>query len=614
MYTPVVEIPKKEKKLYPERAFSSVDESIERLKKLQSGEIKKAELSEQERSEILSFENKLGIELEEIFGIKVKTAGIYPEYLATNIGKASFRSCMEFDIENEDMDSIEAFVYRARGRISNISGVQLKGLEAKAKKYTEDRIIGDITKTISESGEISIAEVQTHKPINIVLNPEVALEKLQKLREFKRELKNYEAELHSGNKGVDFDVVMRDIVIQYRERVNELITEQFAHVVEMKLLADRIGEENLSTDEIALLAQFSGLERFVSVYARFDKHIFGIDGEADKNGNYKQIGEEMESYANEAEDMYIENERSKKNGAAEIGLSYNKLKKEDISKDVFSHYAEAFLDLYGQKSSQPPEEFDSNRKGPAPDGKWQFVPSFSYSSMDVEFKQHAIKAPAKDRSVASLVSVLLGHEFTHVKQGINQEKIKLRLFNEVCGNRRFVLAEGAAMSVQDEVSKELFGYNELPKPNYIKAMSEKVNGGNYLDCVKAYYDCSLRIYKGTTEKVDQNKLKKEAEKMLGVAIRSCKRLFRAGEQLDAKTRLLAKSKDTVYLEQMLVMRKLKELGLEKFALVRGINLDSLFVLLKDGFISENDIEMPDIDFVRNVWEQLKGDYLLEQKK
>lgn len=60
------------------------------MKKLQNGEIKKAELSESERVEILSLENQLGVELEEIFEIKINSASISPEFLLTEEEREAF--------------------------------------------------------------------------------------------------------------------------------------------------------------------------------------------------------------------------------------------------------------------------------------------------------------------------------------------------------------------------------------------------------------------------------------------------------------------------------------------------------------------------------------------
>jgi hypothetical protein len=87
--------------IYRKRAFESVEESIKLLKQIESGEISKLELSEDERAEVLEFENSLGEKLENIYGIKVRTLDIYPEYFLTNIGRAAFRSCNGFILKQK---------------------------------------------------------------------------------------------------------------------------------------------------------------------------------------------------------------------------------------------------------------------------------------------------------------------------------------------------------------------------------------------------------------------------------------------------------------------------------------------------------------------------------
>ena len=487
----------------------------------------------------------------------------------------------------------------------------MQEIEGQSKKYSEDELLKRMMANVNDLGEISMEGVELGRPFSVVLNPEAALDKLQKLRNFKQKLKNSTELSLDENRSKGYEDVARAIVDQYRKRVNEVIVEQFMQVVKIRLLADDIGEENLSEDEKKLTQQFAGLKNFVSMYSRFDKLVYGVEYELDGEGNYKQIGEKITAYANEAERNYIENEKTKKQKATECGLDFDKITKKNISQQVFSKYADAFLERYDKKSSTPASDYDPKRKGPAPDGKWQFVASDRFASMKVDSVQKVIKAPSRDRSIQELVTVLLGHEFTHFMQALNQDKIKLKLYNKIGGDRMEVLTEGAAMSMQKMVSEEIFGFGELPKPYYVKAMAKKINGGNYLDCVKAYYDCSLKIYLETTEKID---LSEKPEELLAAAMRSCKRLFKTGEDTGLAAAILSKSKDTVYLEQLAVMNRLREAGLEKFALVRGLNLDSLCMLLQNGFIKESDLETLDIDFIRKSWDELKGGFAFENKE
>lgn len=602
----------RERNTYPERSFQYVDKAVERLKKLQNGEIKKAELTDGERAEILSFENRLGVELEEIFEIKINSASISPEFLLTEEGREAFSSQLGFEIEGDSVETIKEFIFQNRKKISEVSGKKLQAFEGKARKHAEEKLQERIVATMKESGEIDVAGIELCQPINLLLNPGEALEKIRKLRDFKKRLKD---ELVNQGKGeiADYRETRQGIIEQYKRRVNELIAEQFGYVVKIRSLAEKVGEENLTENEKKFLQQFTGLRDFVLVYSKFDKFINGAEYEIDEKGYYRQIGVKLENYADELEKNYIENEKSKKQKAAERGLDLEKIKEKNIPKEIFVKYAEEFLEHYGQKSSMPSEEFDPQRKGAAPDGKWQFVPRDKYRTMEVDPDRRVIKAPTRDRSVQELIASLLGHEFTHFIQALNRKKITLRLYEKVGGDRRQLLAEAGTMSMQSLVSEEIFGFKSLPQPNYVRAMARKINGGNYLDCVKVFYECSLRTYLQTTEKeVNAQYLKKRAEELLGVALRSCRRLFRSGEDLNSKDSVLSKSKDTVYAEQLIVMERLREAGLEKYALIRGLNLDSLFFLLQNDFLRD-DIESLDVDFIKNVWAQFKDAFVLKNE-
>lgn len=606
---------KKEMKssLYRERAFSSIDREIEKLAKIRKGEVLPLKLSEQEKENIVSFENELGKELEKIFKIKVNSAIIYPEYLLDNKGRAIFRSFAGFDIEAEDMESVEKFLYSQRGKISSLSGIQRKKMEGQLKKVSEDTLFEGIKSKMLSDGEIDLEGVEEPKVVSFLINPENALDKIKQLRIFKRKIK--EVLIDSFSDETDNEKrVKQTILNQYKRRVNELIVEQFENVVKVKMVADKVGIENLSQAEQELLKQFSGMDKFVSVYEKFDKFMFGAERESDKEGNRRQLGKEMEQYMQDLEQKYIENEKLKRQKAKEKNLDFDKLTKKNVPKEIFAENANAFLDFYGQKSAQPAEEFDPDRKGSASDNKWQFVASDRYSSMDVEPKQNVIKAPARNRSAEELICSLLGHEFTHFIQTINQRKIELKLFNEICGDRRLVLAEGGAMMMQDKVSEELFGYNVLPKVFYSKAMLEKLRGGNYLDCVRAYYKSSLKVYKETSGQVSEDVFKENAKNLLETAMRSAKRLFKTGALGRDSGNLLSKSKDTVYLEQFIVVQRLKEAGLEKFSMVRGVSLESLTELLEAGLLNEADIETLNLDFIRSIWEREKHKYLLDDSK
>jgi hypothetical protein len=102
-------------------------------------------------------------------------------------------------------------------------------------------------------------------------------------------------------------------------------------------------------------------------------------------------------------------------------------------------------------------EYTSDRTGPAPDNKWQFVARDEFKTMAVDGKRKVIKCGRGSQSVASLISVTLAHEIEgHVLQHENKSKIPLRLFKRLGSGRSVVFAECGAMSNQDTVSRDAF--------------------------------------------------------------------------------------------------------------------------------------------------------------
>jgi hypothetical protein len=498
-----------------------------------------------------------------------------------------------------------------------VDGKLISDLCGKSKIFSETQIHEKLIATMDKDGKINVENIANPSRIHIVLTPEKALEKIQGMRNFKHEfLRNVEGFSSENQQEVgDVKIAKARIVKLYKDRVNELITQLFPHAVRVKTMVDLIGSEQLTLEEQTLVKTFPGMQEFVKNFSRYDKLVHGASSESDANGDKLQVGSELEEYADQMEERYLENEREKRANAMEKGIDIDKLTKErNIKKETFAKYAEKFLDEYGMKSDEPSETYNPKRSGPASDGKWQFVPRDGFANMKVEGKFKIIKASSKDRSMEDLIAILLAHEFTHFVQALNREKLPLRLYHKVAGDRNIILEEGGAMLMQNMVTEEFFGYKTFPVVHYVRAMIESQKGGSYADCVKAYYESALKamqcdegFMQGAEEKIRDRK-----EKLLLTAIKSTKRLF--ADDFDSDTSKLTSSKDTVYLEQFVVMKKLKENGMEKYAFILGLNLNSMAELMELGFLDDKKIEKLDMDFIRNVWTQEKSGYLLSPEK
>jgi hypothetical protein len=602
------------KKLYPERAYSRVSSSIERLKKLENGEIEKIELSPEEREQLMEFENGLGERLEKIDEIKINTVEFFPKYFLDIQGKSIFKLQTGMEIEGDNEEDVRNFLCVHRQELDALDGKILADLAGKSKKFVQEQLLEKISSTMKSDGEIDINVEENPTRVGIVLNPENAMEKIKQFRKFKQELKNIIAKC-DGAEEMNGSLIAKEKVLNlYRKRINELIVGIFPCAVQIKEMANLVGEEILTEDEKEILTQFPGMQNFVAAYSRYDRFVHGVDEGKNEKGNDLQVGENFLHYADEVEAEALECEKSKRKNVAEKGLDYEKIFTErNVKKETFVQLAEEILEKYGQKSVEPGESYDPKRKGSATDGKWQVVARDENKNMGAYGKSKTIKLVTRDRTVRDLMGTLVGHEEVHFLQALNREKIPLRLFHKIGGDRMGIFEEGGAMMMENEVTSELFGTKSLPIVHYVRAMEKRLQGGSYLDCVKAYHESSLKLLRINMEGIEfeDEKFKEESKRLLGVAIRGTDRLFPSGDDYKNSPSTLARSKDTVYLEQFVLMNKLKENGMEKYAFMVGLNLDSMAELMEMGMLDAKNIELLDMSFIMEKWNEIKKDFALE---
>lgn len=595
-------------RLYPERAFLRADKEIERLQRIENGEIKKLELTEDEKEQVFEFENGLGEQLEQVFDIKVNSITIYPEYFLTDAGREEFSKRAGFDVEGGNAEEVILFLYKNRDKLNLLKGKDLSDLAGRTRAYDEEKLLEQLQKKLDKEGNVDFSDIQNPKRVSILLNPENALDKIQKLREFKRKI------VKNNNFGTSDSAKAKERIISiYKRRVNELIVGQFNSGVLVKNLAESLGDNELTAEEKGLIDISHGLNNFVKSYSRYDKLIFGAAREYDETKQENQIGLQIQQYADQIEKKYLDNEISKDGKLLEKGLDPKKVFKEDVLCEKFVVWEEQFLEQYNEKSSFPSSEYDPKRKGPAPDGKWQFIADKRYPSMAVDSKQKVIKSGISPKSIAETLGTLLGHENVHFLQAINQPLLKLRLFQKVGGDRRLIFSEGGAMSMEDMVCRDIFGFENIPRPHYIRAMQQKIKGGSYVDCAKAYYESILAVLreKKKINLINEEEFIEEARTALKTAIKSSKRLFHDGDSFESNAPFLTHSKDTVYIEQLAVMDKLKARGLEKYAFIRGANVEMLGDLAEIGLLDPGKMQEFNLDFIRKIWEREKEKYSLD---
>lgn len=596
-------------RLYPERPSLEAEKRLQEVKELEEGK-GVIELNGEEMENVLDYEKEFQKELERIFTIQIISPIVYPEYFLTKEGRDDFRETMGVDIVGESIIDIEKFLLNNRVIFKNIDSRKRSELFGRAEKFSDDQLAEEIESNMDNQGNFNLLDLKIPSRFKILLNPKEALEKISGLRKLKDKIKR---ELQGNINGDDETSLAKRAVLDiYKRKINQMIVDQFSSSRTVFEMSHKI-DTGLSEDEEILLRMFSGFSDLEKTASRFDKFIFGTDGKSDEEGNRRQVAEKLKKIADKIEEVYLENEISKRECIENGGLKYDEVMDEKISVADFASWANELLEHYGEKSDYAMETYKPDRKGPAPDNKWQFVARPEIKSMAVNSKQKVIKSPDRNKSFYDTVTVLLGHEIEgHFVQNLNKAKINLGIFGKIGGDRSDIFSEMGAMMMQDKISEKSFGIRAFPNSNYIKAMLKKIDGGNYLECMREFYESerkNLEI-KRKNKVISHNEYQKELRKKLELAINRTKRLFRGGD-LNSDSKELVSSKDTVYLEQFLLAEKMKEAGLEKYAFLGGINLDILKTLLKFKFLDSKNIKEPDF-YASEIFNREKEKYRIRR--
>lgn len=598
--------------LYPERASENIDALLDSIRSLESGEKERIPLSEQEREKILQFENSLGNTLEKIFDITQQSAIFHIEYLLTEDGRKSFERTFGIPIEGQDFSSIKKFLIENRFAIASAKANIRSDFTGETRTYSDKKLLQSLSTTMDTEGFIDIHGAQNPESISLALTPEKSLEKIQKLREFKGQLKKFRERLpKDGSLDEHEKRAVQGILDLYQRRVNEMITEQFSSAAVIREEGLIIGEESLSAEERAVLEFTGGLENPEKNRSRLDKFIHGAESGYNDSGWREQISDSLDRLSKEIGDSYLASVLQRENDIRSKGLDGKKILEKTLPWEEFKAMGDQTLDAYGLLSDTPSEEYDSSRSGPAEDGRWQFICRDEYKSFSVDGKRKVMKTGKGAVSIGTAIP-LLAHEIEgHALQHENKSKIPLRLFRKVGGGRWQVFAECGAMQNQDIVSNKAFGFETVPHPHYIRAMKTRLEGGDYLECVRTFYESALQELhlKKKLGRVDDESFRNEAKEKLSLAINRTRWLFSSPSLLQSSTEFLTNSKDTVYIEQVKLYQKLKERKLEKYAYIGSANLNTIEFLLESGFLDPKAIQQPKFHSLE-IWNEVKEKYLL----
>ncbi len=570
--------------LYPERPTDKAEWFIEEIEMVERGE-GVLDLTEMERAEMLDWENELGEELEKIYKKKTAKRVFYLNYFLTEEGKRDFREVLDLSFEGETLSECRQFIFENRETIRKEKLSKLSGLSRRSLNYSNDELSKKLQQEIDSEGHINISDIEPPQSVSLLISTEKILQKNRELREFKQRLKAEWEDMKNGERGNLFEA-KKIILGLYLRKVNELIARQFQHADSISTMAKHC---DLTTEEKDILLETFKFSDSSRGHSRYDKFIYGADTEYNSSGWREQISGKLKKTVKKIESLFNANEFKKYELLKEKGLDLKAILKEDIPEEVFSAWVKEVLGAYGVGD------------------EWKFITKPEIKSMATKTGPKEIHSGNTDKSIYKVITVLLGHEIEgHVLQNLNSEQINLRLFQKMKGDRYSIFSEMGPMYVQNLISKEAFGFEAVPRPYYIQAMIKKLEGGNYLDCVKVYYESSKKLILEKKEQglISDEEMDKELKNRLKVAVKSVRRLFMPGVDLAKTGKQLLRSRDTVYLEQKLIAEELAKRGLEKYIFLTGVNLVTLIDLIKIGVVDKDKIQTPKLYSLKK-WEEVK---------
>jgi len=598
--------------LYRERSSENIQPKLEKLQRLERGASPQNELSPTERESVLDFENTLGEKLESIFNITPITTTISLNYLKTPTGRADFEAVFGLTIPEEVItdDQLREYLYLNEAAIQSTNSKLRVKFEGRSQDHTEKEIAAELSKTVTEDFHIDSSVMPVPVSGSVLLTPEKSLEKITKLRELKQELKTLYST--SSDETPEIIEVKQGLIDLYLRRVNEMITttSQTGRSLRNKV---ELGIE-LTEAEQALYSNIYEVEDYDRITARYDRFKHGAAPEIDKSGNYPQVGVGLAEFTEQYAEGYNQSILSAHEMMRQKGLDPSLIEDEKgYQPNEIQTFAEEILSSYDLLSDEKPETYDPDRSGPATDDKWQVIISDQSNSMSVDGKQKVVKIPNKPMSAKKLFSVGLAHEIEgHALQHTNKSKLGLRLFQKVGSDRSTIFAEGGAKFNEDFVSREAFGVPSTSHPHYIRGMQTKLKGGTFRDCVNTIYESSIGPYRTlyTSGHLTKEEVDKVVAKELKLAVNRARRLFRGGGDTTNESGQLTNSKDTAYIEGLILSRKLSDAHLQKYMFLTGVNLDALIFLLENNLISTEDIQGPTYKSL-DIWKRERSRFELK---
>jgi len=426
----------------------------------------------------------------------------------------------------------------------------------------------------------NLEEVENPLRIARVLDPQALKEKIEALRQFKREIKEEERRI-KDEKG-DFAEAKRIILSLYRRRVNMELAELYSLGIIVARQPNILPEEK---QEILRLLRGCLSEVAPRTLQRMDRFLRGVGAQvrSDEEG---VVGEAVKTIPGDFA-QYIEEKA--RQPIPEESEEYKKYKKYIVGAEQAEKICRGVLSLCGFEN-------------------WRTRIKINITGFKVNYSEGAIEVriPQDLNMELPRLMAILAHEIEgHAWRSRNRQKVGLCLVRDFGSPRGESLSEAAGVWAERETLREAFGMGEVfEKRAYYWILREKERGGSFKDCFRA---ALLAKVGGNEEKLERLLENEERFYKEGrAAFRETLRLFEAGKiPLSDKSGFLGDSAELSYLEQEMVTEELERLGLRRLIFVGGIDIYSAVDLLRLGALRIEEIEEPQFVVARQIWPKIK---------
>ncbi|HEV2403387.1 MAG TPA: hypothetical protein VGS08_04250 [Candidatus Saccharimonadales bacterium] len=516
--------------------------------------------------------------LEAVWELEVNSSQLGINYFTTSEGRAALHELFGVQLD-EIKTPTEITTMLASLDTSSIESSVLDKLEADSVGYEEKRLT-EAFKANGYQGE----DLPSMQLVKVYKNPEVLVTKAYGYRQLKTYLGQVKADIQTQALQSNPVVSKAQLILvdKYRQRINRFLADTYIEAYEL------LGQYRAS-GETTHISTINNLEHILPAFSngqadakiagflqRMDRYRYGVA--QDDRGNFTWLSAQAGDLVANASEVRI----TMTDREMYEDIDPESLKSTMIDGTTFRDKLLApVLRMYGVLSTDV--EWDSERIGPAADGKWQIIVSDKFKSLAVNDRQRIMKVPAKFTSLMAAVTVG-NHEIVHVLQHENKRALgELAILQKIGLDAASEQAEAGGMWQQNAALGALSGMlrDHVSGMGYYKNLQIKARGGSFGECVQAYYE-SLRSESDIP-----------ADRAAAQAVNRARRVFRLGGFAFAQnTSHLTNTQPLNYLEQQLIYGGL-DTQTRKLLLVGGITIASLVELREYGLVDTNNITMPD---------------------